>query len=58
MLIRHVYKVQEALGHLSQAKKDPEWGEEVTELMLYILLNPDKKTFGGEAFESPGNHPR
>ncbi|XP_062848130.1 tetratricopeptide repeat protein 21B [Trichomycterus rosablanca] len=53
----HAYRVQEALVHLSQAKRDPEWGEEVIELMLHILLNPDRKTFGGEVFESSEEHP-
>lgn len=53
MCVRHAYQVQEALTHLSQARRDPEWGEEAVELMVRIYLNPDKKTFGGEVFESP-----
>lgn len=38
--------------HLNQARKDTEWGEDALELMVHICLNPDKKTFGGEVFES------
>lgn len=38
--------------HLNQARRDAEWGEDALELMVHICLNPDKKTFGGEVFES------
>ncbi|XP_036445416.1 tetratricopeptide repeat protein 21B [Colossoma macropomum] len=48
----HAYRVREALIHLSQARGDPEWGEDAVELMVHICLNPDKETFGGEVFES------
>ncbi|XP_017334508.1 tetratricopeptide repeat protein 21B [Ictalurus punctatus] len=48
----HVYHVQEAMMHLNQARRDAEWGEDALELMVHICLNPDKKTFGGEVFES------
>uniref|UniRef100_A0A8B9LN90 Tetratricopeptide repeat domain 21A n=1 Tax=Astyanax mexicanus TaxID=7994 RepID=A0A8B9LN90_ASTMX len=42
-----------ALKHLSQARGDPEWGEETVELMVRICLNPDRETFGGEVFKRP-----
>ncbi|KAF7708887.1 tetratricopeptide repeat protein 21B isoform X2 [Silurus meridionalis] len=48
----HAYRVQEAMTHLNQARRDAEWGEDALELMVHICLNPDKKTFGGEVFES------
>lgn len=38
--------------HLNQARRDAEWGEDALELMVHICLNPDKKTIGGEVFES------
>uniref|UniRef100_A0A8B9RLT8 Tetratricopeptide repeat domain 21A n=1 Tax=Astyanax mexicanus TaxID=7994 RepID=A0A8B9RLT8_ASTMX len=49
----HAYRVKEALKHLSQARGDPEWGEETVELMVRICLNPDRETFGGEVFKRP-----
>ncbi|XP_072534985.1 tetratricopeptide repeat protein 21B [Salminus brasiliensis] len=49
----HAYRVKEALKHLSQARGDPEWGEEAVELMVHICLNPDRETFGGEVFKNP-----
>ncbi|TSK16080.1 WD repeat-containing protein 48 [Bagarius yarrelli] len=48
----HVYRVQEAMMHLNQARRDAEWGGNALELMVHISLNPDKKTFGGEVFEN------
>ncbi|KAK2854581.1 hypothetical protein Q7C36_006450 [Tachysurus vachellii] len=48
----HAYRVQEAMRHLNQARRDAEWGEDALELMVHICLNPDKKTFGGEVFEN------
>ncbi|XP_026769717.3 tetratricopeptide repeat protein 21B [Pangasianodon hypophthalmus] len=48
----HAYRVREAMMHLNQARRDAEWGEDALELMVHICLNPDKQTFGGEAFES------
>ncbi|XP_053350629.1 tetratricopeptide repeat protein 21B [Clarias gariepinus] len=48
----HVHRVRDAMMHLNQARRDAEWGEEALELMVHICLNPDKKIFGGEVFES------
>lgn len=52
VFIRHVHRVRDAMMHLNQARRDAEWGEEALELMVHICLNPDKKIFGGEVFES------
>ncbi|XP_066538772.1 tetratricopeptide repeat protein 21B [Hoplias malabaricus] len=49
----HAYHVREALIHLNQARRDPDWEEEAVELMVHICLNPDKETIGGEVFENP-----
>uniref|UniRef100_A0A8B9RLV5 Tetratricopeptide repeat domain 21A n=1 Tax=Astyanax mexicanus TaxID=7994 RepID=A0A8B9RLV5_ASTMX len=51
----HAYRVKEALKHLSQARGDPEWGEETVELMVRICLNPDRETFGGEVSPVPSD---
>ncbi|KAF4087868.1 hypothetical protein AMELA_G00076230 [Ameiurus melas] len=47
-----IFSFKEAMMHLNQARRDAEWGEDALELMVHICLNPDKKTFGGEVFES------
>ncbi|KFD52697.1 hypothetical protein M513_06353 [Trichuris suis] len=40
-----------ALSFFSKARKDAQWGEQATYNMIEILLNPDNKVIGSDAWE-------
>ncbi|CDW55114.1 TPR 4 and TPR 8 and TPR 19 and TPR 6 domain conta ining protein [Trichuris trichiura] len=45
-----------ALSFFSKARKDPQWGEQATYNIIEILLNPDNKVIGSEAWEKDQLH--
>ncbi|XP_042528664.1 LOW QUALITY PROTEIN: tetratricopeptide repeat protein 21A [Dipodomys spectabilis] len=50
----HVGRPNEALKFLNKARKDTTWGQEATDYMVRICLNPDDEILGGEVLENTG----